>query len=121
MRGYSPALGGAERSHRVLTVGSFLYMPAAEGRGSLLRVVEFYDGAPTPTEQMMPGSDGSAPRVMCCILSYFDSPTERRRCVPPLIYIKAHLRALCTPSYIYYLYMVLYMVPTSRTVTHNCG
>ena len=40
MRGYSPALGGTERSHRVLTAGSFLYMPATEGRGSLLRVVE---------------------------------------------------------------------------------
>ena len=28
----------------------------------------------------MPGADSSAPRVMCCILSFFDSPTERRRC-----------------------------------------
>ena len=64
MRGYSPALGGAERSYRVLTAGSFLYMPATEGRGSLLRVVEFFDGEPTSTEQMMPGADSSAPRVM---------------------------------------------------------
>ena len=55
-----------------------MYMPATEGRGSLLRVVEFYDGEPTPTEQMMAGADSSAPRVMCCILSFFDS--ERRRC-----------------------------------------
>ena len=60
--------------------GSFVYLPALEGRGSLLRVVEFYDGAPTAVEQMMAGSEDARPRVMCCILSYFDSPVERRRC-----------------------------------------
>ena len=36
VRGYSPALGGSVRSHRALTVGSFVYLPALEGRGSLL-------------------------------------------------------------------------------------
>ena len=81
MRGYSPALGvGSAPSHRVLTVGSFVYLPALEGRGSLLRVVEFYDGAPTAVKQMMAGSEDARPRVMCCIFSYFDSPVERCRC-----------------------------------------